>query len=158
MDPAADWEQLAAGAQAAAQAQAAGAQAVRWRAQADTDVANEWPGPPLRTAMRNGLLGGDGGRGLSREQAVDDAQTDPGLPKPRPATGEPSGAETGPPAPPQASEAGEAGQTEPDQPEPTLSAREARRARSRRAAADLPAEPDAADEWISLLTADPVDE
>jgi uncharacterized protein len=160
VDPAADWEQLAAGAQAAAQARAAGAQAVRWRAQADTDVANEWPGPPLRTAMRNGLVG-DAGVGLSREQSVDDAQTDPGLPRPRPATGEPSRAEPGPPAPPQANEAGQAGehgQAEPDQPEPTLSAREARRARSRRAAADLPAEPDAADEWISLLTADPVDE
>ena len=38
------------------------------------------------------------------------------------------------------------------------SGRESRRARSKRAAADPPAEPDAADEWISLLTADPAEE
>jgi hypothetical protein len=58
-------------------------------------------------------------------------------------------------APPEATESGPA---EPGRPEPALSGREGRRARSKRAAADLPAEPDAADEWISLLTADPVEE
>ena len=52
-----------------------------------------------------------------------------------------------------------AGKTVPDPAEPAPPARETRRARSKRAAAELPAEPDAADEWISLLTAaDPVEE
>ena len=166
VDPAADWERLAAGAQASAQAQAAGAQAARWRAQADADVANEWPGPPLRTAVRNGLLAGDAGLRPAVDEYVDEAQTDPGLTRPRQATEEPGWAEASVPA--QAStaqtEAGTApaeastGPAEADRPGPALSAREARRARSRRAAADMPAEPDAADEWISLLTADPVEE
>jgi hypothetical protein len=183
VDPAADWEQLAAGAQAAA----ARAQTASWRAQTDADVANEWPGPPLRTAMRNGLLANDAGPRPVADQSVDDAQTDPGLPRPRQAAEEPGRMETGPStppeagvhvpdgnsatappaasatAPPAASAAGPDGTvaaapTRPDQPEPAPSGREARRARSRRGAADVPAEPDAADEWISLLTADPVDE
>ncbi|HET7247898.1 MAG TPA: hypothetical protein VFJ07_24030, partial [Streptosporangiaceae bacterium] len=173
VDPAADWERLAAG------AQAAGSQAARWRAQTDADVANEWPGPPLRTAMRNGLLAGDAGPAPATDQSVDDAQTDPGLPGPRPAAEEPgrmeggllTPAEAGSPgpdensvaAPPEASAAGPdengpASPTRPDKPEPAPSARAARRGRSRRAAADVPTEPDAADEWISLLTADPVEE
>ena len=105
--------------------------------------------------------------------------TYPGLPGPRPATEEPGRTEASLPAPPEADteepgennaaapleardagpdETGPAAPTRPDQPGPARSAREARRARSRRAAADVPAEPDAADEWISLLTADPVDE
>jgi uncharacterized protein len=179
VDPAADWERLAAGAQAAARAQSAGAETARWRAQPDADVANEWPGPPLRTAMRNGLLGSDAGPRPSADHSADDAQTDPGLPRPRPAVEEPGRTEPGLPAspengapgttqngaaaPPEASAAGPdetspAAPTRPDPPEPAQSARESRRARSRRAAADVPAEPDAADEWISLLTADPVDE
>jgi regulation of enolase protein 1 (concanavalin A-like superfamily) len=173
VDPAADWEQLAAGAQAA-QAEAAGARASRWRAQADADVANEWPGPPLRTAMRSGLLAGDTGQGWAADQSVDDAQTDPGLPTPRPAAeqaGPPTPSKAGTPAPgentagapPEASaaspvEAGPAAPARPDQPEPAQPAKESRRGRSRRAAADVPAEPDAADEWISLLTADPAEE
>ena len=213
VDPAADWEQLAAGAQAAR------AQAGRWRAQADADVANEWPGPPLRTAMRNGLLANDAGPGPFTDQSVDDAQTDPGLPRPRLAAEEPGRMEAGLPTRPEAGapapdgnsaaapdgnsaaapdgnsaaapdgnsaagpdgnsaagpdgnsaaapdgnsaaapdEAGVGAPTRPDPPEPAQSGREARRARSRRGAADVPAEPDAADEWISLLTADPVDE
>ena len=94
VDPAADWERLAAGAQAAARAQAAGAQAARWRAQTDTEVANEWPGPPLRTAVRNGLLAGDTVPRATGDPSEDDAQTDPGLPKPRPAA-ETGLAETG---------------------------------------------------------------
>jgi hypothetical protein len=185
VDPAADWERLAAGTQAAVQAQAGGAQAAGWRAQADADVANEWPGPPLRTAMRNGLLASDAEPRPATDQSVDDAQTDPGLPRPRPAAEEPGRLEAGLPelaeadapgpgensaaAPPAADAAGPgetsaAAPTRPDQPEPTQparraqSAREARRAKSRRAAADVPTEPDAADEWISLLTADPVEE
>src|SRR5439155_1072579 len=87
VDPAADWDRLAAGAQAAARVQAAGAQATKWRAQTDADVATEWPGPPLRTAMRNGLLASDAAPGPAAGQSVDDAQTDPGLPGPRPAGG-----------------------------------------------------------------------
>jgi len=146
VDPAADWEQLAAGAQAAARAQAAGVQAARWHAQPDTEVANEWPGPPLRTVLRNGVAG-DAAPGPAGDPSVDDAQTDPGLPKPRPA------ADTGPSA--VSLPDGAAGPGEPD---PVPTGREARRARSKRGAADLPVEPDAADEWISLLTADPVEE
>jgi regulation of enolase protein 1 (concanavalin A-like superfamily) len=138
VDPAADWERLAAGAQAGE------AQASRWRAQADADVANEWPGPPLRTAMRNGLLAGDAGPGSAADQSTDDVQTDPGLP---PEASAASPVETGP-----------AADTKPDRPEPAQSAKENRRGRSRRAATDVPTEPDAADEWISLLTADPVEE
>jgi hypothetical protein len=174
VDPAADWERLAAGAQAPD-----GAQAARWRAQADADVASEWPGPPLRTAMRNGLLASDAAPRPAADQSVDDAQTDPGLPRPRPATEEPGRTEAGLPKPPEADapgpgensaaappaasavgpdETGAAAPTKPDQPEPAQSARQARRARSRRAAADVPTEPDAADEWISLLTADPAEE
>lgn len=180
VDPAADWERLAAGAQAAARAQAAGAQAARWRAQTDTEVADEWPGPPLRTAVRNGLAGGAAPR-TTGDLFEDDAQTDPGLPRPRPAA-EAGLAETGrtetgwtetgaadedlaaadlpAAALPEATESrpAEPGPAEPGRPEPAPSGREARRARSKRAAADLPAEPDAADEWISLLTADPVEE
>ena len=83
VDPAADWERLAAGAQAAARARAAGAQAARWRAQTDTEVANEWPGPPLRTAVRSGLLAGDAAPRTTGDPSEDDAQTDPGLPRPR---------------------------------------------------------------------------
>ena len=174
VDPAADWERLAAGAQAAVRGQAG---AARWRAQTDADVANEWPGPPLRTAMRNGLLGSEAGP--RPDQSADDVQTDPGLPRPRPAADEPGRADAGLPAspgdgapgdaengasaPPEASaagpdETGPTAPTRPDPPEPAQPAKESRRARSRRAAAEVPAEPDAADEWISLLTADPVDE
>ena len=47
---------------------------------------------------------------------------------------------------------------EPGTAKPKPSGRESRRSRSKRAAADPPAEPDAADEWISLLTADPAEE
>ena len=105
VDPAADWERLAAG------AQAAGSQAARWRAQTDADVANEWPGPPLRTPplstpLRNGLLGGGAVPRPAADQSVDDAQTDPGLPGPRPATEEPGRTEASPPAPPQAARRG----------------------------------------------------
>jgi hypothetical protein len=173
VDPAADWERLAAG------AQDAGAEAARWHAQTDPDVAKEWPGPPLRAAMRNGLLGSDAGSRPDADQSADDAQTDPGLPRPRPAAADPGRTQAGPPTSPETGPPGAAGNgataplegsaagrdetgpatpTRPDPPEPAQSAREARRARSRRAAADVPAEPDAADEWISLLTADPVEE
>ena len=175
VDPAADWERLAAGSQAAAQAP--GSQAARWRAQTDADVANEWPGPPLRSAIRNGLLASDAVPRPATDESEDEAQTDPGLPRPRPATAEPSRMAAGLPTPPEAGvsgpdensaaappratgpdKTGAAAPARPDPPEPTQSGREARRARSRRAAAEVPAEPDAADEWISLLTADPVEE
>jgi hypothetical protein len=76
-----------------------------------------------------------------------------------PAAAPPEATEPGP-AEPGRPEPGrpEPGRPEPGRPEPAPSGREARRARSKRAAADLPAEPDAADEWISLLTADPAEE
>jgi regulation of enolase protein 1 (concanavalin A-like superfamily) len=54
--------------------------------------------------------------------------------------------------------AAEAGAAEGSAAKDKLSGREARRARSKRAAEEPPTEPDAADEWISLLTADPVEE
>ena len=47
---------------------------------------------------------------------------------------------------------------EPGPPKPKSSGRLSRRSRSKRAAPDPPAEPDAADEWISLLTADQAEE
>jgi hypothetical protein len=53
----------------------------------------------------------------------------------------------------------ETGGSAPEPAETAPPARETRRARSKRAAVDQPTEPDAADEWISLLTAaDPVEE
>jgi hypothetical protein len=124
--------------------------------------------------MRNGLLASD-----AADQSVDDAQTDPGLARPRPAAEEPGRMAAGLPTPLEADvpgpdehsaavppvasadgpdETGAAAPTRPDQPEPARSGREGRRGKSRRAAADVPTEPDAADEWISLLTADPVEE
>jgi uncharacterized protein len=159
VDPAADWEWLAAGAQAAA---AGGPPAAPWRAQADADVANEWPGPPLRTAQPNGLLAGDATPGLAGDLA-DDAQTDPGL-LPRPRVADP--AETGPGRAEPGTGGPGASATEPAAPyasapdpgEPAPSARETRRSRSKRAAAEQRTQPDAADEWISLLTADQVDD
>jgi uncharacterized protein len=219
VDPAVDWERLAAGAQGAPDEPAA-----RWSPPADADVASEWPGPPLRTAMRNGLLSTDTVPGPAFADSEDDAQTDPGLSRPgavgpsgallspgsTPPRGQAPGSEdpeppAGPPArflrhgagagpdpaepsgtaaeasaapaeastapaeastaPAEASAAPQNGTTEPgggapdqDEPgEPAPSAREARR-RSKRATAAQVAEPDAADEWISLLTADPVEE
>ncbi len=122
-------------------------------------MANEWPGPPLRTAVRNGLLAGDAARGPVAADVADEAQTDPGLPRPR--TADPAEAGPGEPQP----EAG-AGQRGGSATEPTAAgasgadpaepapAGETRRGRSKRAAA----EPDGADEWISLLTADPVED
>jgi uncharacterized protein len=165
VDPAADWERLAKGAQAAPR-----------RAQMDADVASEWPGPPLRSAMRNGLLARDAESRPARGQSEDDAQTDPGLPRPGQATEQPSRMEDSLPAPsetgaaapgeqsaaaPPAASATEpdentaAAPARPDPPQPAQSGREARRDKSRRAAANVHTEPDAADEWISLLTADP---
>jgi regulation of enolase protein 1 (concanavalin A-like superfamily) len=163
VDPAADWERLAAG------AQAPGTQAANWRTQqTDVEVANEWPGPPLRAAIRNGLLAG-GALPRPAVDTPDEAQTDPGLPQPD-TTGP---AETGPGQPeagatepeasatePEASATGpaEAGAADQSEPEREPSARETRRGRSKRGSAGQPAEPDAADEWINLLTADPAEE
>jgi len=177
---AADWELLAAGAHAG--------RAERWVAQTDVDVANEWPGPPLRTAVRNGLLARDAGPGPAVDHSADDAQTDPGLSGPRPA----GDAATLPDQPQASTEPdpsaaagdgaagdsstrdraagdraardgaagdGAAGDTaaEPGPAAPEPPAGESRRGRLKRPA-DPPAEPDPADEWISLLTADPVEE
>jgi hypothetical protein len=184
-DAAADWERLAAGAQADP--------AETWAAQTDADVANEWPGPPLRTAVRNGLLARDARPRPAAGHPADDAQTEPRLRAPRlaeePATlpDQPeTSAEPGPPAAADdgavvdsatgnsagdsaagdsAAGDGAAGDSaagnsaaEPGPAEPKPPARESRWGRSKRAAADPPPEPDAADEWISLLTADPAEE
>ena len=170
-DAAADWDRLAAGAQAG--------RAERWIAQTDADVASEWPGPPLRTAVRNGPLAPDTMPGAAAAYPADDAETDPGLPRPgtaRDAATLPdqaaASAEPDPPAAAGNGTAGDAiaggvttgdipaepGPAEPGPAETEPPAREARRARSKHPAADLPVEPDAADEWISLLTADPAEE
>ena len=200
-DAAADWDQLAAGAQAGP--------AERWAAQTDADVANEWPGPPLRTAVRNGLLARDARPGPAAGHSADDAQTDPGLRAPRPAEDaatlpDQPGASAEPGSPAAAGDGaaadsatgnsaagasaagdsaagasaagdsaagdgaagdGAAGDSaagnsaaEPGPTEPKPPARESRWGRSKRAAADPPPEPDAADEWISLLTADQAEE
>jgi len=239
-DAAADWELLAAGAQADP--------AERWVAQSDADVADEWPGPPLRTAVRNEPLAREARPGPTVD-AAGDAETDPGLATRRPAEEaailpDQTEASTEPDPPAAAGEGaaeegvtgedtaedsaaweGRAGEdtaegsaawegtakegatkdstaedpgtkdnsagdgtaedstaevptatdsaakdraaddsaagdsaAEPGPAKPKPSGRESRRARSKRAAADPPAEPDAADEWISLLTADPVEE
>jgi hypothetical protein len=104
---------------------------------------------------------------------ADDAETDPGLPRPGTvrdaATLPDQAAASTEPDPPAAGDgttgdatagdsSAEPGPAESAPAEPGPPARESRRARSKRAAADLPAEPDAADEWISLLTADPAEE
>jgi regulation of enolase protein 1 (concanavalin A-like superfamily) len=185
-DAAADWERLAAGAQVGP--------AESWVAQPDADVANEWPGPPLRTAVRNGLLPRDARPGPAAGHSADDAKTDPGLRRPRPAEDaatlpDQPGASTEPVPPGATRESGAAGgataddatgnnaagdstagdsaagdsatgsdTAEPGPAEPKPPARESRWGRSKRAAADRPPEPDAADEWISLLTADPAEE
>ena len=169
-DAAADWDLLAAGAQAGP--------AEKWVAQSDADVADEWPGPPLRTAVRSEPLARDATPGLAVDHPADDAQTDPGLATGRPAEDAATlpdqaeaGAESGPPAAGEGAAEDSAAKdsaakdsaakdsaAEPGPAKPQPSGRESRRARSKRAAADPPAEPDAADEWISLLTADPVEE
>jgi regulation of enolase protein 1 (concanavalin A-like superfamily) len=185
-DAAADWDLLAAGAQADP--------AEKWVAQSDADVADQWPGPPTRTAARSAPPARDATPGPAIDHPADDAQTDPGLatgrlaedaatlpdqaeastkPDPAAAAGEGT-AEDGAPgdSAPEDSAArdGAAGNSAPEdgaagdsaaEPGPVKrkpSGRESRRARSKRAAAEPPPEPDAADEWISLLTADPAEE
>jgi hypothetical protein len=193
-DAATDWDLLVAGAQADP--------AEKWVAQSDADVADDWPGPPLRTAVRSEPLARDAMPGPAVDHPADDAQTDPGLATGRPAEDAATlpgqaeaGAESDPPAAGEsaaedsatgdgaeggaaqdhaagvdtpeddaaedgAAKHGAAKDTaaEPGPAKPKPSGRESRRARSKRAPADPPAEPDAADEWISLLTADPVEE
>ena len=106
--------------------------------------------------------------GAAAAYPADDAETDPGLPRPGTvrdaATLPDQAAASTEPDPPGAGDgtAGDAtagdSAAEPGPAEPEVPDRESRGARSNRAAADLPAEPDAADEWISLLTADPAEE
>jgi regulation of enolase protein 1 (concanavalin A-like superfamily) len=122
-DAVADWDLLAAGAQA-------GAHAERFTAQTDADVANEWPGPPLREAGRAATGNGS---------AAADDPSSPAEPEPPDADGK-----------------------APDQTDPDLASAEPAPASRRKAAArppvDPPGPPDPADEWISLLTADPAEE
>jgi regulation of enolase protein 1 (concanavalin A-like superfamily) len=157
-DAVADWDRLAAGAQA-------GPQAERWTAQTDDDVANEWPGPPLRATGRAAI--GNGSTARDRRPAGD---------RPSAAEGPPAGEEPSSPAEPEplpgssADREPPAGQTDPEPPagqtdpelEPAASEEPAPAKRRKAAAAppppDLPGPPDPADEWISLLTADPADE
>jgi len=164
-DAVADWDRLAAGAQTGGRI----AQAERWTAQADADVANEWPGPPLRparqAAISNGLTPGDQPGPAAGTDPGPPAAEEPGAPA-GPGTPAGSGAATGPgvpaePGPPPDSRAeGEPadgpGQDPAGPDEPGHVKR--RKATSPRPPLDLPGPPDPADEWISLLTADPADE
>jgi regulation of enolase protein 1 (concanavalin A-like superfamily) len=163
-DAVADWDRLAAGVQPGSQV----VHAERWTAQVDADVANEWPGPPLRAARLAAISGG---------------LTPRDLPGPAPAApGSPAGQEPGAPAepatpaqpgPPDSSAKGEPadGQAEPGQADSERADSEQapaapgqpgrikrRKAATVRPPLDLPGPPDPADEWISLLTADPADE
>jgi hypothetical protein len=194
-DAAADWDRLAAGAQASRGR--TGTVAERWTAQTDVDVANEWPGPPLRAARQASILNRwtdpdppappprapaapaapatsapatsalDNGapatsaldNGAPATAAPDTSAPDTAAPatpapaavapKPWPghaATDEPAlGAEL------PAGAATAPGGTGPD----TAPAKPRRPARP---PLDLPVPPDPADEWISLLTADPAEE
>jgi uncharacterized protein len=179
-DPVADWDRLAAGVQPGRPV----VHAERWAAQVDADVANEWPGPPLRAARLAAISGGltpadqprpvtgtDPGAPATKEPGVPaepEAPAEPGAPAgPGALNGPAAQAEPGAPAepgPPLESRAeGEpadgrdnSGQAPagPDEPGPV----KRRKSTSLRPPLDLPGPPDPADEWISLLTADPADE
>jgi hypothetical protein len=158
-DPAADWERLAAG----VQARSAGAE--RWTAQTDADVAAEWPGPPLpaarRAAISNGLAAADGpakappapsaappAPSAHGAEAQQDASPDtPADDTPQEDKAGPGPAPNGPSGPAHAKRRG-AGR------DPTAPSKTA----APRPPLDLAGPPDPADEWISLLTADPADE
>ena len=151
-DPAADWERLAAGVQARS------ASAERWTAQTDADVAAEWPGPPLpaarRAAISNGLTAGDGpakappAPSAHGAEAQQDASPDtPADDTPQDDKAGPGPAPNGPSGPAHAKRRG-AGR------DPTAPSKTA----APRPPLDLAGLPDPADEWISLLTADPADE
>src|SRR5262249_61604345 len=100
----------------------------------------EWPGPPLRTAVRNGLVASGATLAPAEDRSADDVQTDPGLPMPQ-AGEQPAPEVTAPePATPAAPDAPDApedrtAEAAPAQPDPP--ARESRRGRSKRAAAEL---------------------
>jgi hypothetical protein len=155
-DAAADWDRLAAGVQAARSR--FGAVAERWTAQTDVDVANEWPGPPLRAARQAAILNGwkaeppappaeagpaQAGTTQAGTTQAGTAQAAGPEPEPRPAA--PAAAE--PPSGQAADPADQAGQDS-----------SAAGHRPARPPLDLPGPPDPADEWISLLTADPAEE
>jgi hypothetical protein len=151
----ADWDRLAAGVQGGA---GRAAPAERWTAQTDADVANEWPGPPLRAARRavidRGLAAGNepgpaagAPAGPASPATTEPAAASPAEPGPPPDTdpeGEPPGDQNGP------------GPAADGRKEPAHAKR--RKAGAARPPADTPGPPDPADEWISLLTADPADE
>jgi hypothetical protein len=138
-DPAADWERLAAG----VQARWARAPAERWSAQNDADVANEWPGPPLPAARRAAI------------SHAPPAKDGPAEAPPAPAAGEDTApdarTEDGPPGDKTGNGRAPGGPREPGH-------AKRRKASAARPPLDLGGPPDPADEWISLLTADPADE
>ena len=169
-DAVADWDRLAAGVQSGG---GRIARAERWTAQVDADVANEWPGPPLRAArlaaISGGLTSGDQPRPAAGAQPGSPATEEPGpAAEPGPdsrAEGEPADGQAGPGQDQAGQEQDPAGQEQdqagpgqdqagPDDPGPA----KRRKATSLRPPLDLPGPPDPADEWISLLTADPADE
>jgi hypothetical protein len=132
-DAVADWDRLAAGVHSG---QRAAEPAEPWTAQTDADVANEWPGPPLRAARRAAIASG-----LS---AGDEAGPEP----PAPAGSESgAGPASGQPGPGEAA----AGPKQPAH-------AKRRKSAPSRPPVDLAGPPDPADEWISLLTADPAEE
>jgi regulation of enolase protein 1 (concanavalin A-like superfamily) len=152
-DAVADWDRLAAGVQAGRPVTAE-----RWTAQTDADVANEWPGPPLPAARRAVIHRGLAAASQPASRAASGPPAAPGRQAGEGASpaGQASPAEPGPP--PGAEPPG--GQASPE-PAPA-GPKEAAHAKPRKAPArppvDVPAPPDPADEWISLLTADPADE
>jgi hypothetical protein len=173
-DPAADWDRLAAGSRAAA-----------WQPVRHADVLDEgWPGPPLaaRQAAANGAGPGEpGGNGSwpppaapagpapAQPRAAESPATEPAATE---RTTEPGDRDPDEPEPGRGTSAaadGHGGQ--PDEkpaaetvPEPAAPSRSgpfpvlSRWTRAKTVPADLAAPPDPADEWISLLTADPADE
>jgi hypothetical protein len=179
-DAVADWDRLAAGVQTGSRV----AHAERWTAQVDADVANEWPGPPLRAARLAAISGSltpaaqpapvAGADPRAPAAAEPAAPAEPSAlngPAERAEPGAPAESEPPPngpgapagPGPPPDSRAEEESADGPDSSRQAQAAPdEPGRARWRKAAArpplDLPGPPDPADEWISLLTADPADE
>jgi uncharacterized protein len=164
-DAVADWDRLAAGVHAGGRT----APAERWTAQTDADVANEWPGPPLRAARRaaitSSLTAVDGsGAPPGREPPAPPAAAGPAAPAgsapPAPAADEPAAPAEAepPPGPASGSPNGQTGNgLAPAGPKEPAHAKR-RKSAPARPPVDLPSPPDPADEWISLLTADPAEE
>jgi regulation of enolase protein 1 (concanavalin A-like superfamily) len=145
-DAVTDWDRLAAGVQAGR----SGPPAERWTAQNDADVANEWPGPPLRAARRAAIRNGLTAEGPAEAPAPTAGGEEPGSP----AEGGLPGDQTGPGLGSVGSKGPGHAKRRSAGPDPAPPPKAA----TARPPLDLPGPPDPADEWISLLTADPAEE